>query len=222
MASPATLSERVLVTEGRYFAAKRALDVVLAITLLVALSPVMLVVAALVALDSPGPVLFRQRRVGQSGAPFHMLKFRSMYHNSDSAVHVKAVQRFMQGERLSESEATNAPYKLTDDNRITLIGKFIRKTSIDELPQLWNVLTGEMSLVGPRPPVPYEVELYTSREMMRLECKPGLTGPWQVYGRNTVTFREMIDMDIRYLDNRSIWYDLKLIVLTVPAALRGG
>lgn len=222
MATPATLSERILVSDGRYFVAKRVLDVLLASALLVLLSPVMAIVAALIALDSRGPVLFHQRRVGQSGAPFDMLKFRSMYHKSDAAVHVLAIQRYMQGERLSESETSNAPYKLTDDPRITRVGKFIRKTSLDELPQLWNVITGEMSLVGPRPPMPYEVELYTSREMLRLECKPGLTGPWQVYGRNTVTFKEMIEMDIGYLENRSIWYDLKLIALTVPAALRGG
>jgi lipopolysaccharide/colanic/teichoic acid biosynthesis glycosyltransferase len=220
MATPATLTERILIPEGRYFVAKRVLDVLLALTLLVLLSPVMAIVAALIALDSRGPVLFRQRRVGQNGAPFDMLKFRSMYHKSDATVHVLAVQRYMQGERLSESETST--YKLTDDPRITRVGKFIRKTSLDELPQLWNVVTGEMSLVGPRPPVPYEVDLYTSREMLRLEGKPGLTGPWQVYGRNTVTFKEMIDMDIHYLENRSIWYDLKLIVLTVPAALRGG
>lgn len=222
MATPATLSERILVSDGRYFVAKRVLDVLLASALLVLLSPVMAIVAALIALDSRGPVLFHQRRVGQSGAPFDMLKFRSMYHKSDATVHVLAIQRYMQGERLSESETSNAPYKLTDDPRITRVGKFIRKTSLDELPQLWNVITGEMSLVGPRPPMPYEVELYTSREMLRLECKPGLTGPWQVYGRNTVTFKEMIEMDIGYLENRSIWYDLKLIALTVPAALRGG
>jgi lipopolysaccharide/colanic/teichoic acid biosynthesis glycosyltransferase len=220
MATPATLTERILVSEGRYFVAKRVLDVLLALTLLVVLSPVMAIVAALIALDSPGPVLFRQRRVGQNGVPFDMLKFRSMYHKSDATVHVLAVQRYMQGERLSESETST--YKLTDDKRITRAGKFIRKTSLDELPQLWNVVMGEMSLVGPRPPVPYEVDLYTPREMLRLEGKPGLTGPWQVYGRNTVTFKEMIEMDIHYLENRSIWYDLKLIVLTVPAALRGG
>lgn len=222
MAAPATISERILVSEERYYLAKRVLDVVLALTLLVLLSPVMAIVAAFILLDSRGPVLFRQRRVGQKGVPFDMLKFRSMQHKSDATVHQLAVKRYMQGERLDNRRITNSPFKLADDPRITRVGKFIRKTSLDELPQLWNVLTGEMSLVGPRPPVPYEVELYTHREMLRLECKPGLTGPWQVYGRNTVTFKEMIDMDISYLDNRSIWYDLKLIVLTVPAALRGG
>jgi len=222
MATPASVSERIVVSDGRYFLAKRILDVALASALLVLLSPVMAIVAALIRLDSGGPVLFRQRRVGQSGEPFDMLKFRSMYHKSDATVHMIAVKRYMQGERLDTRRTTDAPYKLADDPRITRVGKFIRKTSLDELPQLWNVLTGEMSLVGPRPPVPYEVELYTHREMLRLECKPGLTGPWQVYGRNTVTFKEMIEMDIGYLENRSIWYDLKLIVLTVPAALRGG
>jgi len=221
MVAPVSLGERARAAEARYFLAKRCLDVILALTLLVLMLPVMLVVAVLVVADSPGPVLFRQRRIGLHGAPFEMLKFRSMRHNADATVHMQAVTRFMNGERLNTSRTTDAPFKLGDDSRITRIGKFIRKTSLDEAPQLWNVITGEMSLVGPRPPVPYEVEQYSSRALRRLEGKPGLTGPWQVYGRGTATFDEMIEMDIRYLDNRSIWYDVKLIALTAPAALRG-
>lgn len=222
MAAPARVTEHLLITDGRYFVAKRLLDVALALTLLVLLFPVMLIIAAMIALDSPGPVLFRQRRVGLNGEYFDMLKFRSMRRDADSNTHYLAVQRYMQGERLNTSRTTGSPYKLGDDIRITSVGKIIRKTSLDELPQLWNIINGEMSLVGPRPPVPYEVEMYDAQAMRRLEAKPGLTGPWQVYGRGTVTFDEMIEMDISYLDNRSIWYDIKLIVMTVPAALRGG
>lgn len=221
MAAPATLSERIVATDGRYFMFKRIMDVAIALTLLALLAPVMAIVALAVALDTPGPVLFRQRRIGQNGMPFDMFKFRSMRHNADASVHRQAIKRFMQGERLNTSRTTDAPFKLGADSRITRIGRFIRKTSLDELPQFWNIVTGEMSLVGPRPPIPYEVELYSQRAMLRLDGKPGLTGPWQVYGRGTVTFDEMIEMDIAYLDNRSIWYDLKLIALTAPAALRG-
>lgn len=221
MASLATLRERVSAPDRRYFIVKRVTDVAIASILLLFLLPVMAIVAITIVLETPGPVLFMQRRIGHNGLPFDMLKFRSMRHNSDSSVHQQAIKRYMQGERLNTSRTTDAPFKLGDDPRITQVGRFIRKTSLDELPQLWNVLRGDMSLVGPRPPVPYEVELYDQRAMRRLEGKPGLTGLWQVYGRGTVNFDEMIDMDLKYLTNRSIWYDLKLIALTAPAALRG-
>lgn len=205
----------------RYFFLKRALDIIIAAALLVVFSPLMLVVALAVSLNTPGPVFFRQRRVGENGEEFDMLKFRSMRHNVSARKHLEAVRAYMAGERLSNGPSVATAYKLTNDNRITRVGKFIRKTSLDELPQFWNVLRGDMSMVGPRPPVPYEVEHYDVHAMERLGCKPGITGPWQVYGRNRVTFSEMIDMDVTYLDNRSIWYDLKLISLTLPAALRG-
>lgn len=222
MAAQPTVTERLLVSSERYFMAKRILDVTLALSLLALSLPVMLIIAFMVALDSPGPVFFRQRRIGKNGAQFDMFKFRSMRRDADASVHHLAIKRYMQGERLDTSRTTGSPYKLGDDPRITGVGKVIRKTSLDELPQLWNILRGEMSLVGPRPPLPYEVELYDARAMLRLQAKPGLTGTWQVYGRGTVTFDEMIEMDIGYLNNRSIWYDLKIIALTVPAALRGG
>jgi len=221
MAAPATFGERVRLAEERYFVAKRLLDVSLAILLFVLLIPIMAIVAALVAFDSPGPVLFKQKRVGQNGVHFDIYKFRSMCYNADVGVHRDAVKRFMQGERLNRARTTDAPYKLGDDKRITRIGKFIRRTSLDELPQLWNIIIGDMSFVGPRPPVPYEVEMYNPQAMKRLLGKPGLTGPWQVYGRGTVSYGEMVEMDISYLSNRSIWYDLKLIILTAPAAVRG-
>lgn len=221
MATPATLGERIRLTEERYFVAKRLLDVTLAVILFVLLIPLMVVVGAVVAFDSPGPVLFKQKRVGQNGVHFYIYKFRSMCNNADAGVHRAAVQRFMQGERLNHTRTTDVPYKLGDDKRITRVGKFIRRTSLDELPQLWNIIIGDMSFVGPRPPVPYEVEMYNQQAMKRLLGKPGLTGPWQVYGRGTVSYSKMVEMDIDYLSNRSIWYDLKLIVLTGPAALRG-
>ena len=221
MAAPATFIERVRATEERYFFSKRLLDVVLATAMFAAALPIMVVVAVLVAVDSPGPILYKQRRVGQSGEEFDLYKFRSMRHNADDGIHRTAIARFMKGERLDSSRTTDSPYKLGDDPRITRIGRFSRKTSLDELPQIWNIITGQMSLVGPRPPIPYEVALYSKRAMQRLNGKPGLTGPWQVYGRGTVTFHEMVEMDIAYLRNRSLAYDLKLILKTIPAVIKG-
>ena len=221
MAAPATFIERVRATEERYFFSKRLLDVVLATAMFAAALPIMVVVAVLVAVDSPGPILYKQRRVGQSGEEFDLYKFRSMRHNADDGIHRTAIARFMKGERLDSSRTPDSPYKLGDDPRITRIGRFIRKTSLDELPQIWNIITGQMSLVGPRPPIPYEVALYSKRAMQRLNGKPGLTGPWQVYGRGTVTFHEMVEMDIAYLRNRSLAYDLKLMLQTIPAVLNG-
>jgi lipopolysaccharide/colanic/teichoic acid biosynthesis glycosyltransferase len=150
-----------------------------------------------------------------------MLKFRSMYVNSDDSPHRDAVRLYMNGDTLNgKADAKNA-YKLVNDPRVTRVGCFIRKTSIDELPQFINVLRGEMTLVGPRPPLPYEVEVYSARDRLRLSGKPGLTGTWQVYGRSRVTFNEMVEMDIAYLQQQSIWQDLKLIALTLPVMLLG-
>ncbi len=205
-----------------YLRAKRVLDIMFVLLI----SPFILLVSAFVAvsilLDSKGPILYRQRRVGQNGVEFEMLKFRSMYIANDDAVHREAIKQYMNGETLNGD--SDAPYKMGDDLRITRVGKIIRKTSIDELPQFWNVLKGQMSLVGPRPPVPYEVELYTAHDWLRLSGKPGLTGLWQVYGRSKVSFQEMVEMDVAYLQHQSLWEDLKLIALTVPVMLlaRGG
>ncbi|HZC04090.1 MAG TPA: sugar transferase [Ktedonobacterales bacterium] len=221
MAAPATFLQRVRVREDRYFLVKRLVDIALGLALFSLALPVMLLVGVLVALDTAGPVLYKQKRVGQNGVEFDLYKFRSMAHNADNALHRVAVQQYMRGERLNHERTTDAPFKLGNDPRVTRIGKLIRKTSLDELPQLWNIVIGDMSLVGPRPPVPYEVEMYSPRAMQRLDGKPGLTGPWQVYGRGTVTFSQMIEMDVAYLENRSIWYDLKLVILTAPAVLKG-
>ena len=139
-----------------------------------------------------------------------------MYVNTDDSSHRQAIAKYMNGEKLSDDKTADLSYKLTDDPRVTRVGRWLRKTSIDELPQFFNVLRGEMSLVGPRPPLPYEVEMYSSYDRLRLAGKPGLTGIWQVYGRSRVTFQSMVEMDIEYLQQQSLWKDLKLIVLTIP------
>ena len=150
-----------------------------------------------------------------------MLKLRSMYIDSDDSLHRESIKQYMNGEAIEGSVQSNNVYKLVDDPRITRVGRFIRKFSIDELPQFVNVLRGEMSLVGPRPPLPYEVEEYGPRDWIRLSGRPGLTGTWQVYGRSRVPFKEMVEMDIEYLGEQSMMYDLKLIFLTLPVMLQG-
>lgn len=217
----ATTLETIRIQRG-YQRAKRVLDVTLTLLLLPFLAPIMLIIGLLIRLDSPGPIFYKQQRIGKDGAPFLFFKFRSMYVNNDETTHRTAIQQYMQGQQIGCDEAN--PFKLTKDSRITRIGRFIRKTSLDELPQFLNVLSGEMSLVGPRPPVAYEVEQYDARDHLRLAGKPGLTGIWQVYGRSRVTFKEMVEMDITYLQTQSLLQDLKLIFLTVPVMLlaRGG
>jgi lipopolysaccharide/colanic/teichoic acid biosynthesis glycosyltransferase len=204
-----------------YLRAKRVLDILFTLLILLPLCMVVVVVGVLIRLDSEGPVFYRQKRVGLNGTEFMMLKFRSMYVNRDDQVHREAIKRYMEGEQLSDNDEGGLSYKLDNDPRITRVGRFIRKTSIDELPQFFNVLRGEMTLVGPRPPVPYEVEFYSSRDWQRLAGKPGLTGPWQVYGRSRVTFQEMVELDIAYLQRQSLWEDIKLIFLTVPVMISG-
>jgi lipopolysaccharide/colanic/teichoic acid biosynthesis glycosyltransferase len=199
--------------------AKRIFDLVFALLFLLPLLFIMAIVALAIMLDSEGPVFFRQRRVGLDGKEFYLLKFRSMYHNSSDGRHREAIKEYMNGEALNGHG--EAQYKLGNDARITRVGQFIRKTSIDELPQFFNVLRGEMSLVGPRPPIPYEVDLYGAHDRLRLCGKPGLTGIWQVYGRSRVSFQEMVEMDITYLQQQSLWQDLKLIVLTIPVMVMG-
>jgi lipopolysaccharide/colanic/teichoic acid biosynthesis glycosyltransferase len=215
---------RTITIDSNYLRAKRLLDIIF--TLLI--SPFVLLVGVVVVvcikLDSRGPIFFRQKRVGQNGVEFEMLKFRSMYVNSDELAHREKIIKYMNGQKLSEDNTGKMSYKDTHDPRITRVGRFIRKTSLDELPQFLNVLSGRMTLVGPRPPLSYEVEMYSPHEWLRLTGKPGLTGTWQVYGRSRVTFQNMIEMDIEYLENQSLWEDIKLIALTVPVMLfaRGG
>lgn len=218
----APTQEKISIDPG-YLRAKRVLDLTITLLLLPFCGLAMAIIALLIRLDSSGPIIFRQKRLGQDGIEFEFLKFRSMYVNSDDSLHRTAIEQFMTGQSLNNNGTAN-PYKMGNDRRITRVGKFIRKTSLDELPQLFNVLRGEMSLVGPRPPLPYEVERYSSRDVLRLAGKPGLTGTWQVYGRSRVTFPEMIEMDISYLQQQSLLQDIKLIFLTIPVMLfaRGG
>lgn len=207
-----------------YLRAKRILDIVFTMFVLLPLCIVIVIVAILIRLDSKGPIFYRQRRVGWKGVVFDMFKIRSMYEDSDDSIHHIAAEKYIKGEVLNyDPAAGDLSYKLSDqcDSRITRVGRFIRKTSIDELPQFFNVLRGEMTLVGPRPPLPYEVELYTPRDWLRLSGKPGLTGAWQVYGRSRVPFQTMVEMDIEYLQHQSLLQDLKLIALTIPVMIRG-
>jgi len=206
-----------------YLRAKRLLDVMFTLLLLIPICIVIVIVAVLIRLDSPGPIFYRQKRVGLRGVEFSIFKFRSMYVNSDDSLHRNAIVKYMNGQEMNggAAAAVKFQYKLSDDPRVTRVGCFIRKTSIDELPQFFNVLRGEMTLVGPRPPLPYEVEYYTPYHWLRLSGKPGLTGIWEVYGRSRVDFQNMVDMDIEYLQHQSFWEDLKLIVLTVPVMIQG-
>ena len=204
-----------------YLRAKRLLDILFTLLILLPLCIVMAFVAVLIRIDSEGPIFFRQKRVGLNGIEFDMFKFRSMYVNSDDSAHREAIKQYINGTTLNGEVDTDNLYKLVDDPRVTRIGRFIRKTSIDELPQFFNVLRGEMTLVGPRPPLPYEVEVYSSCDWKRLSGKPGLTGTWQVYGRSRVPFQKMVEMDIDYLEQQSILQDLKLIALTLPVMLQG-
>ncbi len=205
-------------------AMKRMIDVVGTLFLLLLLSPVFLIIAAAIKLTSRGPVLFRQKRIGEHGTPFTFLKFRSMYVNNDSSEHREYVRQLIEGRAEKKSANGNGigVFKLTNDPRITPVGKFLRRSSLDELPQLINVLRGEMSLVGPRPPVPYEVEAYATWHRRRLlEAKPGITGLWQVYGRSRVEFDDMVRLDLRYARNCSPLLDLKILLQT-PKAVIGG
>jgi len=198
---------------------KRALDLALATLALVVSAPVMLIAAGLVRLSSPGPVLFRQVRIGRGERPFTMLKLRTMYVDSDE----RASREFNTCELLGEAEPdSDGVFKLENDPRIVPVGRFLRRYSIDELPQLLNVLRGEMSLVGPRPSLPWEVELYSPEQRRRHECLPGLTGLWQVSGRNRLSMPQMLSLDLEYVERRSLRLDLWILWRTLPAVLAGG
>jgi lipopolysaccharide/colanic/teichoic acid biosynthesis glycosyltransferase/GGDEF domain-containing protein len=203
-------------------AIKRLLDIVGSAALLVLLSPLFLMIAALVKLRSRGPVIYEQVRVGQNMKPFTMLKFRTMYLDADHARHREFVSSFIKADR-QECEPGAIPFfKLTGDPRITPIGHLLRKTSLDELPQLWNVLRGDMSLVGPRPALPYELEQYKPWHRRRVvEAKPGVTGLWQVTGRSRTTFDEMVRLDLQYARRCSLWTDIKILLATPAAVISG-
>jgi len=202
---------------------KRAFDLLIATTMLVVISPVMLVIALLINRSSSGPVLYVQERLGRDGRPFKFYKFRSMAHNSDDAIHRQFAAMFINGDKsgCAESNEGDEVFKLKKDPRITSIGALLRRTSLDELPQLFNIIRGDMSLVGPRPPIAYEIENYQPWHMERLKAVPGLTGLWQVSGRSSVSFEEMVRLDIRYINEWSPAADLKILLKTVPVVLKG-
>jgi lipopolysaccharide/colanic/teichoic acid biosynthesis glycosyltransferase len=203
---------------------KRIIDIAGSAAWLLFFSPVLAAIAIAIKLTSKGPVLFQQERLGQFGARFKCLKFRTMYPNNDPKIHQEYIQRFIAGQPSSENTEPGKPavYKLTNDPRVTPIGRFLRKTSLDEFPQFWNVLRGEMSLVGPRPPVPYEFEVYEIWHRRRvLEVKPGVTGLWQVSGRSRMCFDDMVRLDLRYCQSWSILLDLRILLAT-PRAVLGG
>jgi exopolysaccharide biosynthesis polyprenyl glycosylphosphotransferase len=205
----------------RYEMPKRVLDVVLSLVLLALFWPLFVAIAALVRLTSRGPVFFRQERVGHMSKPFIMLKFRTMQENADHTIHYQFVSSLIRSGGPAGGYETGL-FKIANDPRVTPVGRFLRRTSLDELPQLWNVLRGDMSLVGPRPPLPYEVEQYQSWHKRRvLQAKPGLTGLWQVTGRSRTTFDEMVRLDLRYVRTSSVWTDIKILLATPRAVISG-
>jgi lipopolysaccharide/colanic/teichoic acid biosynthesis glycosyltransferase len=203
--------------------AKRAIDLVGSGLLLLLLSPIFAIIALAIKLTSEGPVFFAQERLGQFGTRFTCLKFRTMYTNNDPKIHREYVERFIAGKAKEErNESGSVVYKIMDDPRVTPVGRLLRKLSFDELPQFWNVLCGEMSLVGPRPPVAYEFRVYDIWHRRRvLEVKPGVTGLWQVSGRSRTSFDDMVRLDLRYSQSWSLWLDLKILAATPRAVFTG-
>lgn len=203
---------------------KRIMDIAGSAALLLVLLPLLAIIALIIKLTSKGPVLFKQERLGMFGARFKCLKFRTMYVDCKSEIHQNYAKQFISGKTDEQKQDGDAPsvYKIANDPRVTPIGRFIRKTSLDELPQFWNVLRGEMSLVGPRPPVPYEFELYDFWHRRRvLEVRPGVTGLWQVYGRSRTRFDDMVRLDLRYCQTWSLLLDLKILFATPKAVVSG-
>ncbi len=198
-------------------AAIRILDLIGAAALLIVLSPLLGLVALIVKLDSKGPAIFRQSRVGRNLGSFTVTKFRTMREGVDADRHRQHVLRMID----ADGRKARPMVKLAEDDRVTRVGSLLRRTSIDELPQLWNVLRGEMSLVGPRPPIQYEVDRYPPEAFRRFAVRPGLTGLWQVSGRSTLTFQQMIELDTEYVERRSLSLNLKILLLTVPTVLHG-
>ncbi|MGB6199008.1 MAG: sugar transferase [Candidatus Acidiferrales bacterium] len=203
---------------------KRVIDIIGSALMLIALAPVLAIIAIAIKLTSKGPILFKQERLGQFGASFNCLKFRTMYSDNDPKMHREFVQQFIAGktENESTSETVRTVYKITNDPRVTAIGGWLRKTSLDEFPQFWNVLRGEMSLVGPRPPLPYEFEVYDFWHRRRiLESRPGVTGLWQVSGRSRTCFDDMVRLDLQYSESWSLWLDFKILMATPRAVFIG-
>jgi len=190
---------------------KRCIDVVFSSIALILLAPLLLLIAIAIKLDSKGPVIYKQTRIGKDGRKFTFYKFRSMYEGADK----------MRQQLEHLNEASGPIFKIKNDPRITRVGRFIRKTSLDELPQFFNVLKGEMSIVGPRPPLPCEVEKYTPYQRQRLSVVPGLTCLWQISGRSNIGFDRWVELDLEYIRKQSLWLDFVIILKTIPAVLKG-
>ncbi len=202
---------------------KRLFDILIAAIAFISLAPIWIFIALLIKFDSRGAILFKQERVGMDGRKFLCYKFRTMKADADEEIHRAAYRKNIEGLTDANAGSAEKPVfgKVKNDARVTKFGGFLRRTSLDELPQFLNVLRGEMSVVGARPPIPYEVEDYEIKHRRRLDMKPGITGLWQVSGRNRLTFEEMVQIDLFYIENWSLWLDLKIILLTLPAVLRG-
>ena len=210
-------------TRRTQHAFKRVMDIVGSLVGLMLFSPLMFFAAIAIKITSPGPIIFKQYRFGKKGIRFPFYKFRSMQWSVDDKIHREYVANLIKGNlnKINQGDEKEPLYKMKSDNRVTKVGRIIRKLSIDELPQFFNVLKGEMSLVGPRPPIPYEVEKYEAWHLRRiLEVKPGITGLWQVDGRSKTSFDDMVRLDLRYAKNWSLWLDIKILLKTVRAVLR--
>jgi lipopolysaccharide/colanic/teichoic acid biosynthesis glycosyltransferase len=198
---------------------KRALDVLLSVAGLILLSPIILLITIAIKIDSPGPVFYKHQRIGKNGKPFNLYKFRSMVSGGDDSSYMDYLAELIESAKTNNGRPYN---KMEADPRVTRVGQFLRKSYLDELPQFWNILLGEMSLVGPRPHVQFEVDHYSENERRRLSVKPGATGIWQVHGKNDCTFRELIELDMEYVDRWSLGLDLKLIWRTILLMVSGG
>ena len=223
-------ARRIVIDRGESWAsaaACRALDIAVSAVLLLVLVPIFVGLAIAIRLDSRGRVIYRQRRIGRDLAPFMVNKFRTMRSGVGHETHREFVIGLIAAEQQAQAEAQPAAdaepnfFKMAHDDRVTRVGRFLRKSSLDELPQLWNVLRGDMSLVGPRPPIPYEVEHYPPHWFDRFAVKPGMTGLWQVSGRSQLGLEEMIALDVEYARTRSFWVNVKILARTVPVVFAG-
>jgi lipopolysaccharide/colanic/teichoic acid biosynthesis glycosyltransferase len=215
------LAGRRLFARAAARALARAFEIAFSGLLLAVLSPLLVLIAIAVRLDSPGRVMFRQVRLGRRARPFRMYKFRTMRRDADSSLHADFVREMIRGRDISAGEDEARIYKIHPDPRVTRVGRLLRRTSLDELPQLINVLRGDMTLVGFRPPIPYEVDNYPDWYHRRFDGRPGITGLWQVSGRNERSYEEMVRLDIEYINRRSVLSDLRVLARTVGAVLGG-
>jgi lipopolysaccharide/colanic/teichoic acid biosynthesis glycosyltransferase len=216
--TPASRRAVPIRSDGRRWATPRVVDLVIAGLALLVLSPLMAVISVVVGCTSRGPVLFRQERLGRYGQPFVIYKFRTMYAGCDDRLHRDYIRRLLQ-KPASSACGPEGLYKLVDDPRITRVGGWLRRSSLDELPQLINVVRGDMAIVGPRPVLPWEAQLFERRHGKRFEVRPGITGLWQISGRNRLTMTQALDLDVRYVEQRCLRLDLAILLRTIPVVL---